>query len=149
VKRAAAFALASLALSAAAFADPPTTSVADRSALERLLGNTGMSIQWISWAGAERGEVKTSWRGKALYLEGSQSAPDGVGEVTLNGQVVRISKSEFILNGTIRIENTPDAGRTCKRTGDWRFAITQNRKYWRLREFEWCDDLTDYIDIYF
>ena len=24
-----------------------------------------------------------------------------------------------------------------------------NRRYWRMREFEWCDRLTDYIDIYF
>jgi hypothetical protein len=40
-------------------------------------------------------------------------------------------------------------GRRCEQTGEWRFAVTQNRKYWRLRQFEWCDYLTDYIDIYF
>jgi len=27
--------------------------------------------------------------------------------------------------------------------------VTQNRRYWRIRTFEWCDDLTDYVDVYF
>jgi hypothetical protein len=31
----------------------------------------------------------------------------------------------------------------------WHFAVMQNRPYWRLREFDWCEDLTDYVDIYF
>ena len=51
--------------------------------------------------------------------------------------------------GTIRIADTPDRGRLCEQTKSWRFAITQRRKYYRLREFEWCDGLTDYIDLHF
>ena len=39
--------------------------------------------------------------------------------------------------------------RICEKTKDWHFAITQGRPYYRLREFEWCDGLTDYIDLYF
>lgn len=125
------------------------TEVRDRAALERLLGNSGISLQWIGWGGAERGSVEASWRGKALYLKGEQRAADGLGRLVLDGRVVRVTKSEFLLAGTIEIAETPDAGRQCRRTGEWRFAITQNRKYWRLRQFEWCDGLTDYIDIYF
>ncbi len=44
---------------------------------------------------------------------------------------------------------TPDAGRRCEANKAWRFAVTQNRPWWRLREFEWSDGLTDYVDIYF
>ena len=29
------------------------------------------------------------------------------------------------------------------------FAITQNRKYWRLQQMESCGRLTDYVDIYY
>lgn len=142
-----------LALGAAAASPPkavlPPTEVKNRIALERLLGNSGMSLQWISWTGAERGPVEASWSGKTLLLKGEQKARGSSGTVAFEGRVVRIDKSQFLLNGTIVIENTPDAGRMCEKTGEWRFAITQNRKYWRLRDFEWCDELTDYIDIYF
>jgi hypothetical protein len=130
--------------------DPiPATKVQDRAALEKLLCNSGMTLQWISWTNSERGKVEASWRQKVLFLKGEQSAIGGPGSVSIDGYVVRINKSEFILNGTINIDNTPDVGRRCTKSGEWKFAITQKRKYWRLREFEWCDGLTDYIDIYF
>jgi hypothetical protein len=152
ILRAAAVLAMPLALGAAA-APPkpaqPATEIKDRAALERLLGNSGMSVQWIGWTGAERGKIKPSWQGKTLLLKGEQHAKGAPGFVSVEGRVVRVSKTEFILEGTIVIKDTPDAGRACEKTGDWRFAVTQNRKYWRLREFEWCDDLTDYIDVYF
>jgi hypothetical protein len=125
------------------------TKVQNRPALERLLGNSGLTLQWISWTSAERGKIKPYWKGKALFLKGEQRAKGAPGIVSVEGRVVRVARNEFILNGTIVIKDTPDAGRACEKTGDWRFAVTQNRKYWRLREFEWCDGLTDYIDIYF
>jgi hypothetical protein len=126
-----------------------TTQIQDRAAFERLLGNSGMSLQWISWTNAERGPVEVSYKQKLLSLRGEQNAKTGNGRVAISGTVSKIAKTEFIFNGTIAIEDTPDAGRRCEKTGAWRFAVTQNRKYWRLREFEWCDELTDYIDIYF
>jgi hypothetical protein len=54
-----------------------------------------------------------------------------------------------LLEGAVTIVNTPDEGRTCEGYGTWRFAVTQARKYYRLRQFEWCDGLTDYVDLYF
>jgi hypothetical protein len=125
------------------------TKVENRAALEQLLGNSGMTIQWISFENNKRGNVDVSWKGKTLLLKGQQRSKDGAGQVMIDGHVVRINKSEFIFSGKILIENTPDAGRRCERDGEWKFAITQKRKYWRMREFEWCDQLTDYIDIYF
>jgi hypothetical protein len=150
VRVAASLMLALLAVGAAATTPlPPPTKVESRPALERLLGSSGITLQWISWTNSKRGPVDFRWAGKTLILKGEQHAVDGKGHVSVEGRIVRIDKNEFILNGTIIINETPDAGRACQKTGDWRFAVTQNRKYWRLREFEWCDGLTDYIDIYF
>ena len=132
---------------------PPPTKIENRAALERLLGSSGMSLQWISWTNTERGPVDFRWADKTLILRAEQRAKSSngadLGHVSVEGRIVRIAKDEFILSGTIIINDTPDAGRKCQKTGDWRFAVTQGRKYWRLREFEWCDGLTDYIDIYF
>jgi hypothetical protein len=128
---------------------PPPTKVENRPALERLLGNSGMTIQWISWTNSERGNIDFRWADKTLILRGEQRAKESDAFVSVEGRIVRIAKNEFILNGTIIINDTPDAGRKCQKSGDWKFAITQKRKYWRLRDFEWCDGLTDYIDIYF
>lgn len=138
-----------LAVGAAATTPAPPTKVENRAALERLLGSSGISLQWISWNAKERGPVDFSWIGKTLILKAEQRARGDEGLVSVEGRIVRVARNEFILNGTIIIDDTPDAGRRCEKTGDWRFAVTQNRKYWRLREFEWCDGLTDYIDIYF
>ena len=128
---------------------PPATHVQDKAALAKLTANSGISLQWIGWTGTERGKVKARWKRKTLFLTGAQSSKDGKVRLSVEGTVRSIGKTEFILDGTIIIENTPDMGRQCSKTGEWRFAITEKRKYWRLREFEWCDGLTDYIDIYF
>ena len=128
-------------------ADPtPATLVRDREAVERLLANKGITLQWIGWN--ERGTAHARWDGDRLLLTGAQ-AKSGGGRLFLDGYVTAINASDFTFRGTIRIEDTPDAGRRCEMTKDWQFAVTQNRPYWRLREFEWCDRLTDYIDIYF
>jgi hypothetical protein len=84
-----------------------------------------------------------------VHLSGSQLAPEGKGRVELEGDVLSIDTNHFILRGRIAITDTPDAGRKCMKDGGSEFAITQDRKYWRMPEFEWCDGLTDYIDIYF
>ncbi len=125
------------------------TVIADWQAFDRLISNRGMTVQWISWTSSERGIVKADYKNRILSLMGEQKAPDGKGRVAFNGSVARIDKDEFIFNGTIMIADTPDIGRRCEKTDTWRFAITQNRQYWRLRQFEWCDGLTDYLDIYF
>lgn len=130
---------------------PPlsATAINDRATFEKLLGNSGLSLQWISFYGADRGLLNTEMRGKTLYLSGRQKHQGQSGLLELNGQVVQVDKDSFIFDGTIAITGTPDLARTCIKEGKSKFAITQNRKYFRLREFEWCDGLTDYVDIYF
>jgi hypothetical protein len=131
-------------------APPPVsgeaTRVLDRDAVARLIANKGVTLQWIGWD--QRGSAHARWEGEALRLTAAQ-ARSGAGRLFVDGVVTEIGKDYFDLRGTIRIEDAPDAGRRCEAMKSWRFAITQNRPYWRLREFEWCDGLTDYIDIYF
>ena len=124
-----------------------TTRVLDRAAADRLVNNKGLTLQWISWD--TRGSAYARWEGDVLRLTGSQAAANGPGRLHLDGYVSEIGAEQFTFVGTIRMTDTPDAGRRCEANKSWSFAITQNRPYWRLREFEWCDGLTDYIDIYF
>lgn len=123
------------------------TNVLSRSDAQRLLANKGASLQWIDWN--TRGQAVVT-PGQALWtLRAAQTAPDRKGRMILDGAILEVGEGYFTFRGTIRIADTPDAGRMCEATKTWHFAVTQNRKYYRLREFEWCDGLTDYIDIYF
>lgn len=113
----------------------------------RLRGLQGITLQWISWD--KRGEASVTIDEAGLWrLHGSQSGADGA-VLVVDGTITEIGPDYFILEGAITIANTPDAGRSCEGQGTWRFAVTQNRQYYRLRTFEWCDHLTDYIDLYF
>lgn len=122
------------------------TEVRDPLALRKLMGNSGLTLQWIDWE--KRGRIAATKKGEVVHLSGSQSGANGA-VLAVEGDVLAIDTKHFILRGRIAITNTPDPGRSCLKEGDHEFAITQNRKYWRLREFEWCDELTDYVDIYF
>jgi len=113
----------------------------------RLKHNTGITLQWIGWD--DRGVVMFREAGGVSYLSGGQIDPAGGGSLWLDGEVIDAGDDYFTFEGLIRIANSPDTGRICEDTKRWHFAITQDRKYYRLREFEWCDGLTDYIDIYF
>jgi hypothetical protein len=123
------------------------TIIHDRAATERLRGNEGMTLQWIDWA--KRGTLTVRQPGSLLLLTGSQRAASGPGLLTLDGYVTEIDARQFRFRGRIVINDTPDVGRQCIRDGDFTFAITQNRQYWRLQQMEACDGLTDYVDIYF
>lgn len=125
-----------------------TTRITSPTDARRLLRNKGLTLQWIDWDRARRGSVAVV-RGPLWSLRGSQAQRGGAGRVTLDGTITEIGRGFFTFRGTIRIADTPDPGRVCAKTKDWHFAVTQNRPYYRLREFEWCDGLTDYVDIYF
>ena len=125
------------------------TRILDEAMAERLLENSGISLQWIGWERRGQADVTIDDTG-TWWLSASQRALDARGgEVTVRGMITEIGADYFLLQGPITITDTPGAGRNCRADKTWRFAITQDRKYWRLREFEWCDRLTDYIDIYF
>ncbi|MEL7188028.1 MAG: hypothetical protein AAGK17_00630 [Pseudomonadota bacterium] len=124
------------------------TKILDPAMAERLFGNTGITLQWIGWE--ERGPtwVSVDENGYWMLLGGQESGDGGL--LDIEGFITEIGPDYFLYDGTIKMFGTPDKDRQCNMSKrGWRFGITQNRKYWRLREFEWCDYLTDYIDIYF
>jgi hypothetical protein len=125
-----------------------TTVMNDPDAL-RLMANKGVSLQWIDWGRKQRGAAVVSTAGPLWTLRAAQTAADGRGRLILDGAILEVGQGYFTFRGKIRIADTPDPGRFCEADKTWHFAITQGRKYYRLREFEWCDGLTDYIDIYF
>lgn len=126
---------------------PQPTLILDRVAAQRLLGAKGVTLQWIGWN--QRGSLHAREQDGTIFLTGSQSDQHGPGQLYLDGWVEEVGADYFVFRGTIRITDTPDGGRKCEGRKLWHFAVTQNRPYWRLREFEWCDYLTDYVDIYF
>lgn len=146
--------LVALALGLPAHAQEPTvaapvesTLIKDRAALARLLGSSGMTLQWISWD--KRGTLNVDYTKPLLRLTGEQTDPNGKGRLELDGVVTEIGPDYFWFSGRILISGTPDGDRFCERDGEMTFRVTQNRKYWRLQEMEVCDGLTDYVDIYF
>ncbi|WP_240310846.1 hypothetical protein [Altererythrobacter sp. ZODW24] len=126
-------------------ASPPL--ILDQTKATMLRENTGITLQWIDWD--ERGQVKVTVKENGVWLLSGVQTGSGPGTVILNGVVTEIGSDYFLLDGLVSIVDTPDIGRGCSDRKVWRFGITQGRQYWRLREFEWCDGLTDYIDIYF
>lgn len=125
------------------------TRILDRKAAQRLLANKGLTLQWIEFETPKRGTARVSIEGKTWRLRGTQSAANGAGKLLLDGTITEIGVDYFTFAGRITITDTPDAGRACDKTKTWHFGITQKRPYYRLREFEWCDGLTDYIDVHF
>ena len=123
------------------------TKILSQHDADRLRRNKGVTLQWLDWN--TRGTVVVSPREGLWSLRAAQSEAAGPGRLFLDGAILEIGEGYFTFRGTIRISDTPDHGRTCKLDKTWHFAVTQNRPYYRLREFEWCDYLTDYVDIYF
>ena len=126
---------------------PAPTRILDPKGASRLMRNEGVTLQWIGWE--ERGPVWVAvTEGGYWSLMAGQKGAAG-GRLDLEGFITEIGEDYFIFEGTIKMIGTPDRDRLCNSTKPWRFEVTQNRSYYRLREFEWCDYLTDYIDIYF
>ena len=148
----AAFAAAMLASSAAlalTAADVPKTQVNSPAAFQRIVGATGISLQW-NW-GAPRGKFSATARDGYLTLHGEQRDPKG-GTLNLDGVVTQIDDKAFLFKGRIVLHDA-EANVDCVRDGEYTFRITGARKYWRLKEqIAGCAgraDLTDYVDIYF
>lgn len=127
--------------------EPAPTRILDKATAGKLRANKGATLQWIDWN--TRGSAFVRSQGGVWLLTAAQAQSGGKGRLFLDGTVTEIGKGYFTFEGTIRITDTPDHGRLCEKRKTWHFAITQNRKFFRLREFEWCDILTDYVDIYF
>jgi hypothetical protein len=132
-------------------ATPAKTEVRDAGARAKLLGKRRLSLQWISWN--YFGTLHATDVNGLIQLKGEQRSRTNGDFLRIEGVVTTIAAKEFTFLGTITREvDMPDRGgiRRCVRTGPMTFAITQNRRYWRLREphMDTCDGVTDFIDIY-
>ena len=134
------------ALVLAANAPPAATRITSQTDARRLAAAKGVTLQWIDWN--TRGSVRVQ-RGRLWHLTASQAQAGGPGRLMMDGEVTEIGSGYFTFRGSIRITDTPDPSRSCEANKDWHFAVTQGRPYYRLREFEWCDQLTGYVDIHF
>ena len=128
-----------------ALAPVQKTQINDQAAYERLLNNSGVTLQWL-WS-AKRGKMNAIDDNDVVRLEGTQANHEGT--LKVKGEVVSIGRDSFVLRGTILILDAPDKGRRCERTGDYEFKATGKRKYWRMQQMEACGGLTDYVDIYY
>ena len=122
------------------------TEVSSERDAKRLRTAQGITTQWIGWE--KRGDVHVARGPDGVWRINGLQRGDG-GRLAVDGTITEIGEDYFLMDGRIVISNTPDRGRLCMADKVWRFEVTQNRTYYRLREFEWCDGLTDYVDIYF
>ena len=125
------------------------TVVNDRNAKRMLLGKHLLSLQWISWD--YFGSATVSERKGILSLKGTQNGRGNTDFLKLDGTITEINAKNFKFDGAIETQISHiNNGEVCRRTGEMTFAITKNRKYWRLQEMtNPCEEVLDYIDIYF
>lgn len=133
------------AASATALAPVQKTEIRDQTAYERLMHNSGVTLQWL-WSD-ERGHLVATDKNDVVSIAGTQENAEGA--LDIKGDIVSIDKDRFLFRGTILIVDAPDQGRRCERTGDFEFKATGKRRYWRLQQMQTCDHLTDYVDIYY
>jgi len=125
------------------------TIINNSSAKKILLGKHRFSLQWISWD--YFGTATVTDKKGVLYLKGEQKGRDRDDYLTIDGVVTQIDEKEFKFNGKIVTKVSHlNEGKPCPREGEMTFAITKNRRYWRLQDMQNpCDDVLDYVDVFF
>jgi hypothetical protein len=120
---------------------------------QTLLGKHNLTLQWISWEKPGYVVVNEDKLTKRLYMKGKQVGGEesDTDYITIDGEIINITSNLFTFQGIIatKVYHIFDS-KECVRNGTFTFKITQNRKYWRLQEMDNpCDQVTDYVDIYF
>ena len=133
-----------VAASAAPAAKTTVTSTATRA---RLLGTHALSLQWISWE--HFGSARVTDRDGQLHISGAQRL--GGDSMTIDGDITAVAATSFTFSGAISTTvSSNTGGKPCVRNGTYRFVVTGNRQYWRMRPIENpCEDIADYVDVYF
>ena len=119
------------------------TKVRDKQARARLLGIHRLSLQWISWD--YFGKAVVTEKNGTLFIAGEQKGRGTDDYLKIEGVITEVDTSEIKFNGTIETKVSHiNNGAPCKRKGEMTFHITQNRRYWRLKEMDNpCDTATD------
>ena len=115
---------------------------------QKLLGKHLFSLQWISWEKFGTATVTRKNDG-GLHVDARQELSGDY--VTLKGDIRVVDAKEFIVTGElVTCVNYINGGNPCARNGTFTFKATGNRKYWRMQEMtNPCENLVDYVDIYF
>ena len=127
------------------------TEIHNPGAARMLLGRHMLSLQWISW---DRFGTLIVTNDRGVYrLRGEQK---GRGQssgdyLRIEGLITSIDTKEFNFRGKVEMRISHiNSGEPCVREGEFTFAITGKRRYWRMQEMDNpCDTATDYVDIYF
>ncbi len=125
------------------------TIVNDANAKKILLGKHRFALQWISWN--YFGTAIVTDKKGILYLKGEQKGRGSDDYLTIDGVITQIDEKEFKFNGKIDTKVSHINGnKPCPREGEVTFAITKNRRYWRLQDMRNpCDGVLDYVYIFF
>jgi hypothetical protein len=122
------------------------TRISSASARQALIGEHKLSLQWISWT--QFGKATVTDDDGMLILKGEQRI--GSEYVILNGTITDVSEKSFTFDGVIESKTSSvNNGQPCIRRGQMEFAITGNRRYWRMQKMDNpCEAVTDYVDIF-
>jgi hypothetical protein len=123
-----------------------------------LVGEHGLTLQWIGWDVADWGRATITERDGVLFLEGEQRGRrDEEGNVMetdflrVSGRIVARQPNGFTLEGEVvtRVHYIAD-GAECRRRGTFHFVARPGKRYWRMQErSNPCDRVVDYVDVYF
>lgn len=117
---------------------------------KELIGEHAFTLQWIGWDFP--GTVDMYKEMDLLICVGEQISKENKNEyIKIDGYIEVIDEKTFEFIGSIvtRIEYINE-GNECLREGVFTFKISGKRKYWRMQEMQNpCEDVVDYVDIYF
>ncbi|MFV0388232.1 MAG: hypothetical protein ACK5NT_05705 [Pyrinomonadaceae bacterium] len=124
------------------------TVVKSKTGKRLLVGKHLLSLQWISWE--KFGTATVAEKKGVLYLKGAQFSNDKSEYIKIEGFISEVGRYNFKFTGKIEmLISHINGNKVCTREGDFNFAITKKRSFWRLQEMENpCDDVVDYVDIY-
>ena len=126
----------------------PAQASGSAEAERKLVGKHMFSLQWISHEKFGTAIITCQDSGR-LYINARQELNGDY--VTLKGDVNVIDAKEFTVTGELvtRVSYN-NGGEACPRNGTFTFKATGTRKYWRMQEMtNPCEDIVDYVDIYF
>lgn len=125
------------------------TVINNRRASRMILGRHFLSLQWISWE--YYGRVRVRNRNGVFVVSGTQRSRKSDDFLKIEGVIKEVNRYDFRFAGKITTQvSFINGGKPCERDGEMVFSIYGKRRYWRLRQMRNpCDDVTDYVDIYF
>ena len=109
-----------------------------------------LSLQWIK--SDKLGMVEIKDMGGAIMVRGEHLSSEHPGDyLKIEGSLITASETELVMDATIKTKVYHlNNGEECIKEGRFTFLVTKGRKFWRNQDMKnSCEDVTDYVDIYF